>query len=44
MTSPLERIALIRSITGSARGRESDALAEIIAIADGASLDDVAEM
>lgn len=41
VTTPAERIALIRSITGHAQGHEEHALAQVQRILNGATLDDL---
>lgn len=42
MTTPAERVALIRSLTGHAAGREEYVLAQVRRVLDGATLDDLA--
>lgn len=43
-TGDRAKLALIRSIAGHADGRETDALAEIQAALDGASIEELAAM
>lgn len=41
MTTPPEQVALIRSLTGHAQGREEHVLAQVRRVLDGAGIEDL---